>query len=127
MELKRNYLDTSEIATISSDMIEAESEFERQLIRYGLTGKFLIGVEALGLTDDDYLNKVYEAMLANGIDIDKQVVNIDVVDKIVDRELGVAKTVEGILNGVISQIDESMKNIDPKSMVLELQKLQNKE
>ena len=110
----------------AENMISAETEYERQLMRYGLTGKLLIGVEALGLTDDDTLNKVYETMLENNIDIDKEVINIDVVDKIVDKELGVAKTVEGILNGVIASIDESMKNIDPKALILELQNLQNK-
>ena len=127
MELKRKYLNTSEIATITENMIMAETEYERQLMRYGLVGKLLIGVEALGLTDDDTLNKVYEAMLENGIDVDKEVVNIDIVDKIVDKELGVAKVVEGILNGVIANIDESMKNIDLKRAMLELQNLQNKE
>jgi hypothetical protein len=126
MELKRKYLNTSEIATITEDMILAETEYERQLIKYGYIGKLLIGVENLGLTDDDTLNLVYETMLEKGIDVDKEVVNIDIIDKIVDKELGVAKTVEKILNGVIESIDESMKNIDPKAMLVELQKLQNK-
>jgi hypothetical protein len=127
MELKRKYLNTSEIATITEDMILAETEYERQLIKYGYIGKLLIGVENLGLTDDDTLNLVYETMLEKGIDVDKEVVNIDIIDKIVDKELGVAKTVEGILNGVIANIDESMKNIDLKKTMVELQNLQNKE
>lgn len=127
MELKRKYLNTSEIATITEDMILAETEYERQLIKYGYIGKLLIGVENLGLTDDDTLNLVYETMLENGIDVDKEIVNIDIIDKIVNKELGVAKTVEKVLNGVIESIDESMKNIDPKAMLVELQKLQEKQ
>ena len=124
MKLKRNYLNAGEIAFITTRMLEVETEYERQMVRYGATISLL--VDDTEFTEDETYNDIYTIALENGINIDKEVINIDVVDKIVDRELGVAKTVEGILNGVIASIDESMKNIDPKALILELQNLQNK-
>ena len=125
MTLKRNYLKTEEIAYVTEKMLSVETEFERQALRYGMIAQFLVdGLETNKNTNcNDYWNQLME----NAIDLDKEVYNIQIVDKIVDRELGVAKTVEKILNGVIAQIDESMKAIDPKALMVELDKLKDSE
>ena len=47
------------------------------------------------------------------------------IDKIVREELGVAKTVEKVLNEVIANADEALKGFDPKAMLVELNNLQN--
>lgn len=124
MKLTRNYLKSDEIAYITNNMIIANDEFDRQIIKYGLIGKILIGLDKLGVDDDCVLNEIYNIMVENSIDVDKEVVNIGLVDRIVDKELGTAKVVENVLNDVIAQINESMANIDLKSMLVELNNLQ---
>lgn len=124
MKLTRNYLKSDEIAYITNNMIIADDEFDRQIIKYGLIGKMLIGLDELGVDDDCVLNEIYNIMVENTIDVDKEVINIGLVDRIVDKELGTAKVVENVLNDVIAQINESMANIDLKSMLVELNNLQ---
>ena len=124
MKLTRNYLKSDEIAYITNNMIIANDEFDRQIIKYGLIGKILIGLDELGVDDDCVLNEIYNIMVENSIDVDKEVVNIGLVDRIVDKELGTAKVVENVLNDIIAQINESMANIDLKSMLVELNNLQ---
>lgn len=123
MELKRNYLTTSEIATITEGMITSESEFDRQVIKYGLIGQLLIGIKEMGLDEDCTLNEICNTVWENGINLDKCVANIGIIDKIVNKELGTAKVVEGILNGIVEQINTSMENFDPKTLLVELSKL----
>ena len=124
MKLTRNYLKSDEIAYITNNMIIANDEFDRQIIKYGLIGKMLIGLDELGVDDDCVLNEIYNIMVENAIDVDKEVVNIGLVDRIVDKELGTAKVVENVLNDIVAQINESMANIDLKSMLVELNNLQ---
>jgi hypothetical protein len=104
-------------------MLSVETEFERQVLRYGVIAQLL--VDGLEENEDTNCNDYWNQLMKNAIDLDKEVYNIQIVDKIVERELGVAKTVEKILNGVIAQIDESMKAIDPKALVVELDKLKD--
>jgi hypothetical protein len=123
MTLKRNYLTAEEIAFVTEKMLSVETEFERQVLRYGVIAQLL--VDGLEENEDTNCNDYWNQLMKNAIDLDKEVYNIQIVDKIVERELGVAKTVEKILNGVIAQIDESMKAIDPKALVVELDKLKD--
>lgn len=125
MTLKKNYLTAEEIAFITENMINTTDEYQRQIIRYGLVAQ--LTVDGLDITDGMTNNDIYNVLIENAIDLDKSITNIDIVDKIVDRELGVARTVEKILNGVIAQIDESMKAIDPKTLMVELDKLKDSE
>ena len=68
---------------------------------------------------------MYTELVKNGIDLDTQIINLYLVDKIVDKELGVAKTVGAILSEVIEQADEALKSIDPKAMLVELNNAKN--
>ena len=123
MKLIRNYLTSEEIGLVTTAMLEAQTEYERQMLRYGIIAQML--VEGLIISEDTDNNDIYDQIVRENIDLDKEVRNIYIVDKIVERELGVAKTVEKILNGVIAQIDESMKAIDPKALMVELEKLKD--
>ena len=125
MKLIRNYLTSEEIGVVITAMLEAQTEYERQMLRYGIIAQIL--VEGLIISEDTDNNDIYDQIVRENIDLDKEVRNIYIVDKIIERELGVAKTVEKILNGVISQIDESMKTIDPKALMVELDKLKDSE
>ena len=125
MKLIRNYLTSEEIGVVITAMLEAQTEYERQMLRYGIIAQML--VEGLIISEDTDNNDIYDQIVRENIDLDKEVRNIYIVDKIIERELGVTKTVEKTLNDVIAQIDESMKAIDPKALMVELDKLKDSE
>ena len=125
MTLTRNYLTADELAYVTENMLSVDTEYERQILKYGLIAQLIVdGLDKdEAKTNNDYFNQ----LMKENIDLDEQVTNIWLVDKIVGKETSVAKTVEKILNDVIAQIDESMKAIDPKALMVELDKLKDSE
>ena len=121
MTITRNYLTAEEIGAVVESMLDKDNEYERQMVKYGILGQLL--VDGIEITDEDDCNTIYTKLVEGGIDLDKNITNIELVDKIVDKELGVAKVVEGILNGVITRAEEELKNIDLKATLVELDKL----
>ena len=147
MTFNRHYLTAMEIAYITNamvygiikedengDLIKDENgkyvyeilppvtEFERQLFKYTTIARILIKeFEGESLSSVE----IYDTLMENSIDLDKEVDNLSFVDTIVDKELGVSKTVERTLDNLIYQIDEKMKNFDLKSVITELNTLQN--
>lgn len=127
IKLNRTYLTSDEIAYISNEMINANSEFERIMIKWGLIGQFLYDFgDGFEVVNDTTTNDIYNYMVSNGVDIMKDVDNICHIDNIVDTELGVTKTIKKVLNEIINSLNESMKNIDPKELMVELNKINNK-
>ena len=92
------------------------------MAKYGVVAQFLKLVE---VKDGMDCSDMYTELVKNGIDLDTQIINLYLVDKIVDKELGVAKTVGAILSGVIEQANEALKGIDPKAMLVELNNAKN--
>ena len=122
MKITRKYLTAEEIGVVVEGMLEKDNEYERQMVKYGVVAQLLGIVE---VTEDMDCNGIYTELVKNDIDLDVEIVNLYLVDKIVREETGVAKVVESILNGVIQQLDESMKNIDPKALLVELNNMRN--
>ena len=122
MKIERNYLTADEIGVAVSAMLEKDNEYERQMAKYGVVAQFL---ELVEVKDGMDCSDMYTELVKNGIDLDTQIINLYLVDKIVDKELGVAKTVGAILSEVIEQADEALKSIDPKAMLVELNNAKN--
>ena len=122
MKLERNYLTADEIGVVVNAMLLKDNEYERQMAKYGVVAQFL---ELVEVKDGIDCSDIYTELVKNGIDLDTQIINLYLVDKIVDKELGVAKTVGAILSGVIEQADEALKSIDPKAMLVELNNIKN--
>lgn len=122
MKIERNYLTADEIGVVVSAMLEKDNEYERQMAKYGVVAQFL---ELVEVKDGMDCSDMYTELVKNGIDLDTQIINLYLVDKIVDKELGIAKTVGAILSGVIEQADEALKSIDPKAMLVELNNIKN--
>ena len=125
MKLIRNYLTSEEIGIVITAMLEAQTEYERQMLRYGIIAQML--VEGLIISEDTDNNDIYDQIVRENIDLDKEVRNINIVDTIINKEFDVSKVVEKTLNSVIAQVDESMKAIDPKALMVELDKLKDSE
>lgn len=125
MKLIRNYLTSEEIGVVITAMLEAQTEYERQMLRYGIIAQML--VEGLIISEDTDNNDIYDQIVRENIDLDKEVRNIHIVDTIVSKELSVSKAIEKTLNDIVAQVDESMKAIDPKALMVELDKLKDSE
>ena len=125
MKLIRNYLTSEEIGIVITAMLEAQTEYERQMLRYGIIAQML--VEGLIISEDTDNNDIYDQIVRENIDLDKEIRNIHIVDTIVSKELSVSKAIEKTLNDIVAQVDESMKAIDPKTLMVELDKLKDSE
>ena len=125
MKLIRNYLTSEEIGIVITAMLGAQTEYERQMLRYGIIAQML--VEGLIISEDTDNNDIYDQIVRENIDLDKEIRNIHIVDTIVSKELSVSKAIEKTLNDIIAQVDESMKAIDPKALMVELDKLKDSE
>lgn len=125
MKLIRNYLTSEEIGVVITAMLEAQTEYERQMLRYGIIAQML--VEGLIISEDTDNNDIYDQIVRENIDLDNEIRNIHIVDTIVSKELSVSKAIEKTLNDIVAQVDESMKAIDPKALMVELDKLKDSE
>jgi hypothetical protein len=105
------------------DIFPPTSEFQREILKYDLVAKILIA--ELKSDEPTSIAETYDILMENAIDLYKEVENLHLVDEIVAKEFSVAKTVERTLNGIVAQIDETMKNFDPKAMLVELEKLKD--
>ena len=126
MTLKRNYLTSEEIAFVTGSMINATDEYQRQIMRYGLVAQFT--VDGLDVTDDIINDDIYDMLIENSIDLDKSITNIDIIDKIVGRELSLANVIDKGIDKLIARVDEStdkFANLDFKSLLVELNKLKD--
>ena len=104
MELKRNYLTSEELVGIVNELIQHESAIEREIIKVGMVSQCLID----GMDEYKDCNAMYDAIMENGIDFDMEVDNYYMIDKLVDKELGIDTTVRVFLeslNGKLQGFD----------------------
>ena len=100
MELKRNYLTSDELVGIVNELVQHESAVEREIIKVGMVAQCLI--EEM----DEYkdCNAMYDAIMENDIDFEMEVNNYYMIDKLVDRELGIDTTVRVFLESLNSKL-----------------------
>lgn len=125
VEFKRHYLTSEELAYISNQMIIANGEFERIMLKCGLIGQFCCEFNGFEINDETTTNDIYDFMVANKVDVDYEIDNIYDLDNIVKAEFSVTKTLEKVLTELIDSVNESMKNIDPKELMVKLNKISN--
>lgn len=100
MKLNRNYLTSDELVGIVNELVQHESAVEREIIKVGMVAQCLI--EEM----DEYkdCNAMYDAIMENGIDLDFEVNNYYMIDRLVDKELGVDTTVRVFLESLNSKL-----------------------
>jgi hypothetical protein len=104
MELKREYLTSSEIASIVGELVQHESAVDRHIIGISMVAQTLID----GLDKYETCNKIYDKLLEEGIDIEMEVINYYLIDKLVKEELGIDSAVRTFLE----QIGDKLKNVN---------------
>lgn len=115
----RKYLTSEEINYIINEMLNRDNAFEREIVKIGMVAQLL--VKDLGEFED--CNGIYDYVMENNIDLEKNIVNYSIIDKIVDKELGVDKFVKEFIIGFDERINESMKNLDLNGAIKELKEV----
>lgn len=124
MEFKRNYLTSDEIGYIVSNMLQKETSYERYMLAYSLTAQLLIDGLVVGENDD--CNSIYTKVISNGIQIEKEVINFNLIKDIIDGELNTATVISKVLNEAIESINQSLNEIDFEKLLVEMNELQTK-
>lgn len=119
MKFKRNYLTSDEMGFIVSNMIEREDALEREILKVGLVAQFLVEEESL--KDIESCNQAYDLIYENGIDLEKEVANYKVIDKILDNDTGVV----ALIKGFVEKIDLNAENLDLSKSIETLQNLKS--
>ena len=115
----RKYLTSEEINYIINEMLNRDNAFEREIVKVGMVAQLL--VKDLGEFED--CNGVYDYVMENNIDIEKNIVNYSIIDKLVDKELSIDKFMKEFIIGFDERINESMKNLDLNGAIKELKEV----
>lgn len=115
----KKYLTSDEINYIINEMLNRDNAFEREIVKIGMIAQLVI--KDLGEFED--CNGIYDYIVENNIDLEKNIVNYSIIDKLVDKELGVDKFVKEFLIGFDERINESMKNLDLNGAIKELKEV----
>lgn len=125
MKLERNYLLSEEIRHILNSLDGIDDEFSKEILKKAFVGQMLI--KDVNWEEYETCNDVYDAIIADGIDLEVEVKNFYVIDDILCKENSLEKVVEKFLNGIESKIEEYGKSIDAESLkglIGELKELQ---
>lgn len=115
----RKYLTSEEINYIINEMLNRDNAFEREIVKVGMVAQLL--VKDLGEFED--CNGVYDYVMENNIDLEKNIVNYSIIDKLVDKELSIDKFMKEFIIGFDERINESMKNLDLNGAIKELKEV----
>ena len=114
MKLERNYLTSDEINYILNSLDGVDDEFSKEILKIALIGQMLI--EDVNWDEYETCNDMYDAIVAEGIDLTMEVRNFYMIDDILYKENSLEKVVERFLNGIESKIEEYGKSIDAESL-----------
>jgi hypothetical protein len=115
----RKYLTSEEINYIINEMLNRDNAFEREIVKVGMVAQLL--VKDLGEFED--CNGVYDYVMENNIDLEKNIVNYSIIDKLVDKELSIDKFMKEFIISFDERINESMKNLDLNGAIKELKEV----
>lgn len=109
IELIKNYLTSEELVVVVNTLKEIESATTREIVKYGLIYQLLVKDIPQLDTCDEYAD-LYFAQTDIDFDIDCN--NVYLIDKILEKEFSVEKTVKDFLIKLDNKIDEFGKTID---------------
>ena len=116
---KKKYLLSDELGFVISEMLKHDNAVEREIVKVGMVAQLVVK----DLDEFEDCNSIYDYVVENNIDLEKNIVNYSIIDKLVDKELGVDKFVKEFLIGFDERINESMKNLDLNGAIKELKEV----
>lgn len=120
MELKRNYLTSDELVGIVNELIQHESAVEREIIKVGMVAQCLIDG---GMKEYKDCNAMYDAIMENGIELDMEVSNYYMIDKLVNKELGVEKLIKDFVDSISDSIKDIPSTLDIQNLMTQMKEV----
>ena len=124
MKIVRDYLTSEELAFIVNAMLEKDNALDREIVKVGLVAQLL--AEDIGKFND--CNDVYDKVVADdSVNFSAIVNNYDIIDIVVDKELGVNNILKDFVVGINEKLDNATKNLNLDSAIKQLREIADKE
>lgn len=96
MELKKNYLTIEELGNIVENMLEAETSWEREMVKVSLVGMYCTDGN---YKEDDKLNHIYNDLAVNNIleTLELDIQNYSRIDALYKDSISLGSTMLGLL------------------------------
>ena len=120
MKLNRNYLTSDELVGIVNELIQHESAVEREIIKVGMVAQCLIDG---GMKEYKDCNAMYDAIMENGIELDMEVSNYYMIDKLVNKELGVEKVIKDFVDSISDSIKDIPSTLDIQNLMTQMKEV----
>ena len=120
MELKRNYLTSDELVGIVNELIQHESAVGRGIINVGMVAQCLIDG---GMKEYKDCNAMYDTIMENGIELDMEVSNYYMIDKLVNKELGVEKVIKDFVDSISDSIKDIPSTLDIQNLMTQMKEV----
>lgn len=118
MKLKRNYLTAEELIFIVENILKAETEVEKEIVKIGIIAQLLIE----DLEERDSCNEYFDIVFENGIDFSREVVNYYMIDKIVEKE----NSLYSIIKSLIESLEDSIKDLPNEMQKIDFKEISDK-
>ena len=118
MKLKRNYLTSQELIFIVENILKAETEVEKEIVKIGIIAQLLIE----DLEERDSCNEYFDIVFENGIDFSREVVNYYMIDKIVEKE----NSLYSIIKSLIESLEDSIKDLPNEMQKIDFKEISDK-
>lgn len=118
MKLKRNYLTAEELIFIVENILNAETEVEKEIVKIGIIAQLLIE----DLEERDTCNEYFDIVFENGIDFSREVVNYYMIDKIVEKE----NSLYSIIKSLIESLEDSIKDLPNEMQKIDFKEISDK-
>ena len=125
MKIVRKYLTSEELSFIINAMLEKDNALDREVVKVGLVAQILC--DDIG-DDVDNCNDIYDKVVADdSINFSAIVNNYDIIDIVVDKELGVNNILKDFVTGINEKLDNATKNLNLDSAIKQLREIADKE
>lgn len=119
MKLIRSYLKAEEIAYIVEEVLKKEDAIEQEILKNGLIAQLLCD-EIVNAEDN---TDIYNALMEEGIDLQVEVFNYYMIDKIIEKQTNVNAVVKEFVEKFEEKFGKDLKDFDTKKIMTELAKL----
>lgn len=116
--LNRTYLKSEELNYIINTCLKSEDFISREFLKIGLCAQFVM--DDIEISGFETCNDIYNYLVERGIDLNKEIVNIDVVDKTLDKYDSFDYKIDNLLKGMekiseLSELSNEIKKLDEES------------
>lgn len=116
MKIIKHYLTSEELSFIVETILEKDNALEREIVKIGLIAQIVC--EDLG--EYENCNDIYDIIVKENIQFKELINNYDIIDKVVNEELGVNKTIKDFVDNMQEKLNKSLDNFDIDDVIKKL-------